>query len=1331
MPLRQKTKQMRRIQSLKMRMKKYENSPSSINPDVSLQLWEEWQAIVNSTGFSHGFLQWLLSYPEVHVAYERVPTFAELFHIEQILRYELDQITFSITRRTRQHVKFLKQIDIQKYGKRQAFQSIRESSLGLVQQLDSSITVSGKILPETAMGFVSVQIPPDTPIDLTAACKVQGHLCDIVSWQSPVLDLMIHDADVELPQEVQLEQPVQTVKPSEVAKELGNYWNQFWNANTEGQLNNLSEWEAFTTMAEDIPMLPQIPLEMGSLEQWKSAIKSLKPGTSRGVCGWSSEEFKMLTDPMLIDLIAIFQKVAEQGMPNYLMWAKTIPLAKEKGVFSPAKTRPITVLSLLYRLWGKVVSQQVLPAWSRTFPSAITGFLPGRSSQSMLYHLQAKLEQVQFGIESHQWSGLTLDLVKCFNCLPRQPAKYLLQRLGIPAAVVNCWFESIARLDRWWLINNQMYPTGSASTGCPEGDTMSVLTMLAFNYLWTSANITDETILNAFADNWSYATSNSGQHEQIVSYIMQLCNALQIKIDWQKTWAWASGQSHRDILQRVASQLLPQDVRLQLVTHARELGYIMHYRCQQFRGTIKARHHAALGRLKKLQHSDAPMHVKAQIARASCIVKAMFGAETFALGDRYFTTLRTAIAHALLGPKRNIQTYLACMCLSKFLIDPELYVIQMALRKAREYLVYATPEDAQAFFTVLVTSRLPAAQIIGPAASLKWYIGKLGWTINRTGHLQISAFYHLHLCESNFEDILQATEDSWMEIVADSMQTRKHCRNIPPVDHVLTRSVFEKLPEQAKRAVAMQMVGGFMLNNQKRHFDPQQSELCEHCSQPDSLQHRLLECNATDEVRRLYPDVIDFLQEHDVIHQAFPLCFRDPAFEFHRTIQCQLPSPELDLTRLTLNSVVFTDGSCSHPVNPRFRVSSYAAVTAMEDGYATIAVSHCQGRQTIPRAELSAVVLVDSHANVAAIVTDSAYVLQVRQKLQRVTDIRTMHLEKNYDLLKQWWLSIQMKDSSAQVFKVKAHQTLQTSDPELAFLRQGNAMADEAAKIVNKSLLPDYLKSLEQSFTEWTVFKRLMIQQYNMRFEMSMKRVQLLRQQPVRPQADSCGLQWFVQYGVEEPRVFTPPEEAFSHIHASHWGTTFSGLLLDWLATLEWPAAEPSKTTAVGITWFELAINFQVVTQQSIPVSVKMANGTKQHCWQYEDSALDVEQFAYSDLIFSLQGSVKHLQYLLQLDLLPPHKTQKVRSLHLLGGNVFRMGFAARPVMKYQAETMQCVQQYLNRHAAGGLKFQQHPEIPTMLPIVVPRFFPLPEDTQAKRATRYNVRKRDIRLARA
>ena len=225
--------------------------------------------------------------------------------------------------------------------------------------------------------------------------------------------------------------------------------------------------------------------------------------------------------------------------------------------------------------------------------------------------------------------------------------------------------------------------------------------------------------------------------------------------------------------------------------------------------------------------------------------------------------------------------------------------------------------------------------------------------------------------------------------------------------------------------------------------------------------------------------------------------------------------------------------------------------------------------------------------------------------------------------------------------------------PELTLLRKGNSVVDEVAKMASSSLLPDFLSSWHGAYEATRNFTRLLLQQYNMRYEMSMLRVQLDSQQSAKPRRDSCDLHWFCQYTVEEPQIFQPPEEAFQHIHASNWGTTFSGLLLDWLATLMWPRTEPSKASAVGITWFELAVNFQVVSQQTIPVNVQLQNGKKEHRWQFEDPALDTFQFAYSDLIFSLQGCVKHLHWLLQMDCFQPTRRRKFDHFTCLEGAFF------------------------------------------------------------------------------
>ena len=125
---------------------------------------------------------------------------------------------------------------------------------------------------------------------------------------------------------------------------------------------------------------------------------------------------------------------------------------------------------------------------------------------------------------------------------------------------------------------------------------------------------------------------------------------------------------------------------------------------------------------------------------------------------------------------------------------------------------------------------------------------------------------------------------------------------------------------------------------------------------------------------------------------------------------------------------------------------------------------------------------------------------------------------------------------------MKAHESLMAPTPELTFLRKGNSVVDEVAKMASSSLLPDFLSSWDSAYAETKIFTRMLLQQYNMRYEMSMLRVQLDSQQSAKPRKDTCDLHWFCHYTVEEPQTFHPPEEAFQHIHASNWGTTFSGL---------------------------------------------------------------------------------------------------------------------------------------------------------------------------------------------
>ena len=1340
MKLRQQTRQLRRIQSLNQRLQKWQCR--KLPPEVFVQLMDEWFAILNSSGFPMGFLKWTRQFPELSEISVEFPIYEELQVIEQFLRFDLDKQVYNINKKADQHVKFIRAKDIAK-GKKGAFKTIREPSPGLVTQILHQKEYHANLLPDSGHGLLSMQLQNHDDFDTESQIQVNGQEVQVVDWRPPILDVMQIDAMEITETNVKVTQSKIIVEPRQVATELGLFWDKFWNANSSQSITDIDQWPEFLNLVANMPS-STLDIKPYSIDLWLQAIADIKSNTARGVCGWFADELKDLPLVVITDLVEIIKKIGTKGLPGFLMHAKTIPLAKEHHTKLVNKTRPITVLSLIYRVWGRVISRQILQQWTKSFPPAICGFLPKRSSIDLLYHLQSKLEQVHLGVDEQQWAGVTMDLVKCFNCLPRLPCKILMEKLGIPTDLIEFWFSSINRLERWWLIDNQLFSTGHNTTGCPEGDSFSVIAMLTINFLWTHFHHEVPGLLNAFADNWSYATTRVDQHIQVLGTIVRVTQALNLTIDWQKTWRWATSPEHKEILHRVQQQLSPQANPLQMVTHARELGYILHYKCNPSRASHKVRHQEVLIRLKKLQKQDLPIDIKAQIARASCLTKAFYGAELYATGERFFTEVRTGIARALLGEHHNIQTHVACACLSKYVEDPELFVIKHAIKKARNYLQQAGSEEFKKFMKVVTQFRHRPSQIIGPAAAFQFYLSKIGIQCDQQGQLSIGAFFTLNLCNSNLEDIFMAVDEAWMENVSTALHTRKGCQFTPQIDHVLTAKIFASLPEEQKITVGLDIVGGFMTNGQKRQFTDME-ENCQFCGQTDSVEHRVMQCPATQCIRSNYPDVVEFLQSHDHIHLLVPVIFRSPQWEFDRQIRFQMThqlekEPDFQLSR------VFTDGSSLLPTDVRYRWATFAIVTQivpddelitmvnlspeelLEQAFNILDVGLCPGTPTVPRSELLAAVLSHEMAPNAQVVTDSAYVISCFQHVQQSPQWQLLHEHRNFDLLKRWWFSIHESGGIPTVLKVKAHEEISPNDFPQAILQIGNRAADSAAKTAAKHLSKAYTSYLQSEAKTNKLQMELLRKEFQMRFQLGQLRMHL--QKPHNELAVQNGshsfLELFSNHSVDDALQYEIPQEAYQHVHASFWGSKYTALLMTWLQSLQWPKSV--EKTSSGISWFELAVNFMLTTQSNIPISVKQPDGTKRYVSTDEDPAFDITNFSLVDITNSFQGSWKHVRYLLQQKLYPEDQSVKARSLHQLGAGCFRQGLPRRPQLLFQQETMEIVQTYLNVNRHGGTAvFHAIPEIPVMAPIFVTSVTSPLDDTPKLRLDRYYRRRRDIR----
>ena len=158
-------------------------------------------------------------------------------------------------------------------------------------------------------------------------------------------------------------------------------------------------------------------------------------------------------------------------------------------------------------------------------------------------------------------------------------------------------------------------------------------------------------------------------------------------------------------------------------------------------------------------------------------------------------------------------------------------------------------------------------------------------------------------------------------------------------------------------------------------------------------------------------------------------------------------------------------------------------------------MGQCQGRQSIPRAELLALVTLWESNIHNPVGTDSAYVLHIAQLLQQTHDIRILHKHGNYDLILRAFNSKPPDFSAQSIFKIKAREDLRAPNVQLTMHRAGNAAADEAAKQITKSTSSTVNAERSQLASEFRSAYRTLIKHFEYRYELARHRVSLTQGQ--------------------------------------------------------------------------------------------------------------------------------------------------------------------------------------------------------------------------------------------
>ena len=721
-----------------------------------------------------------------------------------------------------------------------------------------------------------------------------------------------------------------------------------------------------------------------------------------------------------------------------------------------------------------------------------------------------------------------------------------------------------------------------------------------------------------------------------------------------------------------------------------------------------------------------------------------------------------AAANALLGAYHHINPYLACLCLSKHIQDPLLYVVTVALRSVRRLFAIQKP---LAHDFVKRTESFDACVTYGPASSLSKYLEKMGLWMTKEALVCSEDGLVCDVQFSSGKEIKLAMSRYWSKFVFSEVIDRKGIPN-DEVNVSVQLSVFSSLTDAEQKLIALNVTGGFQTNAIKKKWNEDVEVQCNFCEQFDNRAHRLLTCTATSVTRDQHMDAVGILTNEYPDWQYLPLATHvEDTNVFLMAMQAiKLPKPDPAMIVHATHHIYYTDGGCIFPQIADARISSWAVVRdfALGEEHALAMTKNAidlskpcplmrcvemgltQGRQTISRGELCAIIVacesasLDDQLQVLDLYTDSQYAINVIHFICMGHIYKWGYKIANFDLvlrLSQVWDTRKFR-----AHKVKSHLdwTAQTS---LSYARKimGNFVADRLATLALKRC-PRWMKQMSEAIASHRNHQKEKLQKvFRYMVDLSKQR-RKLETEKIIPQHQSqsvascrnlmCddAVEIFYRYHIVNGLQVSLDFYDSPNLQGSLQGVNLARLILKWAESITWPTPDhnwgPQQDLAAamswGVSWSELFINFAITTGCFMPVRVAGSLEHVQFTEYFSETAriLPSDRRSAMNQATSFQSACRCVESILRVKLFPDFVTKGGKAIHRFGFTGQVAGVMPRPMLLRQNETIQTVFQYI-RTSPNKKKLRQSLDgMITYSDLTVP---PVHEPTAATRFKAYKM----------
>ena len=1322
LPVRLKTRQVRRLISLKRSLKSTRMDDQR-KADLLLQ---EWKCIQQAKGYGRSWLHWALGFDMLVFQPVGLPTDDFLELAIAITKVDCDYAAHREMTGRQASFKYRIQVDKSDDFSKLSYQLIREQKPSTLQEVPATHSCEAVLCRSTKGSSCLKLIGDEIPTFILDASASFGDATIRINGQNNNF-LNFSVLDGKIPIRSRLEQGYTACSNNDLFSEFKKFWSPYWLRDPKQHQFDDDLCQNFLQELQSIPLpaFPAIHVPIGDVDRWMDAVKQLKPYKAHGACAWRHEELKALPRVCIAALATIFESLAHFECTDHLMWARTTLLPKNDNPSSMNQIRPITIISALFRLFGKVIFRAVADSWAKILPWPIMGGLPGRGVKDLAMRQKLLLEDAIKNKTS--FGGFSLGLIKAFNTFDRRILSQVLRRLGMPSHLVSFWITSISNLVRFPQVNGRLGEGLSSTVGAPEGDCISVLAMIGLSTLfyYKLKSVSDEIQPFAYADNWSWLSSSQKNHVKAMVAMLNLVHSLRVTVDYNKYWHFGVTKEFREISNDLQLLFPSHDVEIQVKYSAKDLGEVVCYSKKVPVDVIRARIDAGIRRIQKLRHLPLGLQDKCKLIQTSIWPMALYAAEFTYVGQKHFQDLRRAVVTCLIGNRKMANPWIACFAISKFLKDPLLTVITNIARQARRM----ATKDRDLFMAFLNLSKtFSGTKTYGPASTFRAYLNLVGWTLQDDGTIWCSNALFCNLANDSMKTIVQTFRKAWPQVLL-SFVDRKGIGDYMP-DPFITQRIFSSFSDSDQKLLAYYVLGAFQVEGIKTKWKHEHEEFCPLCGAPDTRAHRYLECSALADVRSAFPDAIGILTELRPEWVYLPIAREYPDNEITSLILKSFPQPKtFEPWELPHDLVTFyTDGGALHPNFPQAKVAAWSVIQDTSENeiqrsnvatlafmerrqfplLKTVAVGLLPGHQCSGRAEFFALLIAVRSAwklppsKFIRFVTDASYVVLCVEKICQFGSTFITPYTANADLLLE--LCQIWNPDRFVVVKIRSHQkfTRARNLPQLWDML-GNACADFA---VSTSLegIPTVISQLCNASKDWYISeKNWLLEVFRFVVALNKARIPLIEQINQTPKPES-----FPSNSADSPlmpsnllgvdainllRTFDQPDyvqlpdtgvdkiPALEKLQLFLPGANVAWALCHWLSLLKWPQNfDPSykRKDDWGISWAELYINFVQTTGQYYPVKIS-GNGASTVFAAFLSDTVSLgpkSKRSLSNQIVCFQRSLPALNTLLQSTWFPCFDSIHNVAIKHCGWDIQAAGIPCRPILPNQSKLMDVVAKF-------------------------------------------------------